>query len=147
MCGVAGAFLQPDGKVVVNTMIDVLAHRGPDACGVLELVDPSTDVHLAHRRLSIIDLSAAADQPMAKQGLTLSYNGELYNYRELRTQLAGAGVRFTTDSDTEVVLEAWRAWGSPPSPDSGACSRSRSTTPPAAPSRWHGTRWASSRST
>lgn len=111
MCGVAGAFLQSDGKVVVNTMIDVLAHRGPDACGVLELVDPSTEVHLAHRRLSIIDLSSAADQPMTKQGLTLSYNGELYNFRELRNQLAGTGVRFATDSDTEVVLEAWRAWG------------------------------------
>jgi asparagine synthase (glutamine-hydrolysing) len=108
---VAGAFLQPDGKVVVGTMIDVLAHRGPDACGVLELVDPSSEVHLAHRRLSIIDLSSAADQPMSKHGLTLSYNGELYNYRELRTELAGSGVRFATDSDTEVVIEAWRAWG------------------------------------
>lgn len=111
MCGVAGAFLQPDGKVVVGTMIDVLAHRGPDACGVLELVDPSSEVHLAHRRLSIIDLSSAADQPMSRQGLTLSYNGELYNYRELRTELAASGVRFATDSDTEVVIEAWRAWG------------------------------------
>lgn len=111
MCGVAGAFLQADGKVVVNTMVDVLAHRGPDACGVMELVDPSSEVHLAHRRLSIIDLSSAADQPMSRQGLTLSYNGELYNYRELRTELGRAGVRFATDSDTEVVLESWRAWG------------------------------------
>ena len=111
MCGVAGAFLQADGKVVVNTMVDVLAHRGPDACGVMELVDPSSEVHLAHRRLSIIDLSSAADQPMSRQGLTLSYNGELYNYRELRTELSRAGVRFATDSDTEVVLESWRAWG------------------------------------
>lgn len=111
MCGVAGTFQQSDGKVLVNAMIDVLAHRGPDACGVLELVDPTTEVCLAHRRLSIIDLSPAADQPLVKQGLTLSYNGELYNYRELRAELQGHGVRFTTDSDTEVVLEAWRAWG------------------------------------
>lgn len=111
MCGVAGTYQQPDGKVVTNTMIEALGHRGPDACGVLELVDPHTDVCLAHRRLSIIDLSAAADQPLVKDGLTLSYNGELYNYRELRAELAGRGVRFTTDSDTEVVLEAWRAWG------------------------------------
>ncbi|WP_107771334.1 asparagine synthase (glutamine-hydrolyzing) [Nocardioides sediminis] len=111
MCGVAGAFQQPDGKVVVGTMIDVLAHRGPDASGVLELVEPTSGVQLAHRRLSIIDLSSAADQPMSKQGLTLSYNGELYNYRELRARLAALGVQFTTDSDTEVVLEAWRAWG------------------------------------
>jgi asparagine synthase (glutamine-hydrolysing) len=111
VCGIAGTYQQPDGKVVTGTMIDVLAHRGPDACGVLELVEPGSDVQLAHRRLSIIDLSTAADQPMARRGLTLSYNGELYNYRELRAELQGAGVRFSTDSDTEVVLEAWRAWG------------------------------------
>src|SRR6478672_1046521 len=111
MCGVAGSYQQADGKVVVNAMIDRLGHRGPDACGVLELVDPETAVVLAHRRLSIIDLSTAADQPLVKDGLTLSYNGELYNYREIRRELEGRGVRFTTSSDTEVVLEAWRAWG------------------------------------
>ena len=111
MCGVAGAYQQPDGKVVVNTMIDRLGHRGPDACGVLEIVDPDTAVHLAHRRLSIIDLSTAADQPFVKDGLTLSYNGEVYNYRQVRSDLEGRGVRFVTNSDTEVVLEAWRAWG------------------------------------
>ena len=60
---------------------------------------------------SIIDLSAAADQPLTKHGLTLVYNGELYNYRSLRAELVSAGVRFTTKSDTEVVLEAWRTWG------------------------------------
>jgi asparagine synthase (glutamine-hydrolysing) len=111
MCGVAGTYQQPDGKLVVNAMIDRLGHRGPDACGVLEMVDPTTMVTLAHRRLSIIDLSTAADQPLSKAGLTLSYNGELYNYREIRRDLEGMGVRFTTHSDTEVVLEAWRAWG------------------------------------
>ncbi len=111
MCGVAGTYQQSDGKVVVNTMIDCLGHRGPDACGVLEIVDPTTDVCLAHRRLSIIDLTQAADQPLVKDGLTLSYNGELYNYRVLREELQRTGVRFTTSSDTEVVLEAWRAWG------------------------------------
>lgn len=111
MCGIAGAYQQPDGKVVVSTMIDRLDHRGPDASGLLELVDPETSVVLAHRRLSIIDLSDAADQPMRKQGLTLTYNGELYNYRELRRELAQTGVMFRTTSDTEVVLEAWRVWG------------------------------------
>jgi asparagine synthase (glutamine-hydrolysing) len=68
-------------------------------------------VHLGHVRLSIIDLSAAANQPLSKNGLTLVYNGELYNYRELRADLKALGVRFVTESDTEVVLEAWRAWG------------------------------------
>ena len=66
---------------------------------------------LAHRRLSIIDLSDAGSQPFVKDGLALSYNGELYNYRELRAKLAGAGVRFRSESDTEVVLEAWRRYG------------------------------------
>jgi asparagine synthase (glutamine-hydrolysing) len=108
---VAGAYQQPDGKVVVTTMVERIGHRGPDACGVVELVDPETSVVLGHRRLSIIDLSTASDQPFAKEGLTLSYNGEVYNFRELRAELEGRGVRFTTGSDTEVVLEAWRAWG------------------------------------
>lgn len=111
MCGVAGAYQQPDGKVVVGAMVDRIDHRGPDACGVVELVDPDTSVVLGHRRLSIIDLTAAADQPFAKDGLTLSYNGEVYNYREIRADLERLGVRFMTRSDTEVVLEAWRVWG------------------------------------
>ena len=111
MCGIAGAFQQSDGKVIATTMVDHLVHRGPDAGGVLEVVDPSAAVFLAHRRLSIIDLSSAADQPLTKAGLSLIYNGELYNYRELRRDLAARGVCFTTSSDTEVVLEAWRTWG------------------------------------
>ena len=111
MCGIAGAYQQPDGKELVGAMVDRIAHRGPDAGGVVELVDPDIAVVLGHRRLSIIDLSSAADQPFAKDGLTLTYNGELYNYRELRDELYSLGARFATASDTEVVLEAWRAWG------------------------------------
>jgi asparagine synthase (glutamine-hydrolysing) len=111
VCGVAGAYQQPDGKVLVTTMVERIVHRGPDAGAIVELVDPDTAVVLGHRRLSIIDLSSAADQPFAKGGLTLTYNGELYNYRELRHELETLGARFATASDTEVVLEAWRAWG------------------------------------
>ncbi len=70
-----------------------------------------TTVQLGHRRLSIIDLSTESDQPFVKDGLWLSYNGELYNYREIRAVLEGHGVRFVTRSDTEVVLEALRLWG------------------------------------
>jgi asparagine synthase (glutamine-hydrolysing) len=88
-----------------------IAHRGPDASGVWSHEHGQVSVHLGHRRLSIIDLSAAADQPLRKGSLTLAYNGELYNYRELRAELIGAGAGFTTESDTEVVLEAWRHWG------------------------------------
>jgi asparagine synthase (glutamine-hydrolysing) len=111
VCGIAGCYQQASGQRLVNVMSDRIAHRGPDAAGVWSHQDDHVSVHLAHRRLSIIDLSAAADQPLAKQGLTLVYNGELYNYKELRAELAGHGVRFSTNSDTEVVLEAWRAWG------------------------------------
>ena len=83
MCGVAGAFLQPDGTRLVQTMSDRISHRGPDAAGLTDMA-PDTAMQLAHRRLSIIDLSTASDQPFVKDGLHLSYNGELYNYRELR---------------------------------------------------------------
>ena len=132
MCGVAGAFLQPDGARLVQTMSDRIGHRGPDAHGLTDL-SPDSSLQLAHRRLSIIDLSAAADQPFVKDGLHLSYNGELYNYRELRKILRGKGVRFSTESDTEVVLEAWRHWGPAALPRASAgCSRSRSTTSAAA---------------
>src|SRR6185312_10893405 len=88
-----------------------IAHRGPDASGVWSHEDDRVSVQLGHRRLSIIDLSAAADRPLSKNGLTLIYNGELYNYKELRAELASHGVSFVTSSDTEVVLEAWRHWG------------------------------------
>jgi asparagine synthase (glutamine-hydrolysing) len=110
MCGVAGAFLQPDGARLVRTMANRIGHRGPDAAGFTDL-SPQNAVQLAHQRLSIIDLSTSADQPFVKDGLYLSYNGELYNYRELREQLRSRGVGFRTESDTEVVLEGWRQWG------------------------------------
>jgi asparagine synthase (glutamine-hydrolysing) len=111
MCGIAGCFQQPEGKVLAATMIERMAHRGPDAGALQEIVSPQSSVVLAHARLSIIDLSSAADQPFSKGGLTLTYNGELYNYRELRAELRTSGATFVTQSDTEVVLEAWRAWG------------------------------------
>jgi asparagine synthase (glutamine-hydrolysing) len=112
MCGIAGCYQQADGGKLVHVMTDRIAHRGPDASGTWSHETDRVAVHLGHRRLSIIDLSDAANQPMSKDGLTLVYNGELYNFKELRADLEAHGVRFTTGSDTEVVLEAWRAWGS-----------------------------------
>jgi asparagine synthase (glutamine-hydrolysing) len=111
MCGIAGCYQQADGHKLVDVMSDRIAHRGPDAAGTWSHEDDRVAVQLGHRRLSIIDLSAAADQPLSKNGLTITYNGELYNYRELRAELMARGTRFSTSSDTEVVLEAWRAWG------------------------------------
>jgi len=92
-------------------MINRIAHRGPDASGIWTHEDERVSIHLGHLRLSIIDLSTAADQPITKHGLTIIWNGELYNYKEIRAELASRGVSFTTTSDTEVALEAWRAWG------------------------------------
>jgi len=111
VCGIAGCYQQVDGEKLVDIMTDRIAHRGPDAAGTWSHEDDRVAVQLGHRRLSIIDLSSAANQPFSKHGLTLVYNGELYNYRELRAELLARGVRFATNSDTEVVLEAWRVWG------------------------------------
>src|SRR5215469_4435346 len=111
VCGIAGCYQQADGQRLVDIMTDRIAHRGPDAAGSWKHEDGRVAVQLGHRRLSIIDLSTAADQPLSKDGMTLVYNGELYNYRTLRAELVVRGVRFVTESDTEVVLEAWRYWG------------------------------------
>ena len=111
MCGIAGCYQQADGQKLVDIMTDRIAHRGPDATGTWYHEGDRSTVHLGHRRLSIIDLSADADQPLSKHGMTLVYNGELYNYKELQTELTNRGVRFDTRCDTEVVLEAWRIWG------------------------------------
>ncbi|HEY8984371.1 MAG TPA: asparagine synthase (glutamine-hydrolyzing) [Streptomyces sp.] len=107
MCGIAGTYRWPDGKAVTDRLTDTLAHRGPDGSGRYS----HGDVELGHRRLSIIDLSETGAQPMVSDGLVLTYNGELYNAPELRAELAAAGVRFRGTSDTEVLLEAWRRWG------------------------------------
>jgi asparagine synthase (glutamine-hydrolysing) len=111
VCGIAGCYQQADGPKLVDVMTERIAHRGPDANGTWNHENDRVSIQLGHRRLSIIDLSAAADQPLSKRGLTLVYNGELYNYKELRAELTSRGVSFITASDTEVVLEAWRYWG------------------------------------
>jgi asparagine synthase (glutamine-hydrolysing) len=111
MCGIAGCYQQPDGHKLTDVMTERIVHRGPDSGAIWSHEDERTSVHLGQRRLSIIDLSTSANQPFIKGGLTLSYNGELYNYRELRAELEKQGASFTTSSDTEVVLEAWRHWG------------------------------------
>lgn len=111
MCGIAGCYQQADGALLTAVMNDALSHRGPDGDGTSHFAEGGVDAHLAHRRLSIIDLSPAGGQPFSKDGLTLTYNGELYNYQALRAELVGQGVGFRSTSDTEVVLEAWRSWG------------------------------------
>jgi len=109
MCGIwASVGLLPPREV-----IERVAHRGPDGEGWRELESAAGPVVLAHRRLAVIDTSAAGLQPMAdaEERLWITFNGEIYNYRELRDELAGRGHRFRTRTDTEVLLAAWREWG------------------------------------
>jgi asparagine synthase (glutamine-hydrolysing) len=113
MCGIAGIFHPDVPKPVdparVEAMTDALAHRGPDGSGVWT----APGIGLGHRRLSIIDLSDAAAQPMLTpdRRVAISFNGEIYNFREVRQLLETRGHRFHTESDTEVLLAAWREWG------------------------------------
>lgn len=111
MCGIAGTYRWPDGKAVADRLTGTLAHRGPDGSGRYSRRVGDGEVHLGHRRLAVVDLSETGAQPMESDGLVLTYNGELYNAPELRAELASAGVRFRGTSDTEVLLEAWRRWG------------------------------------
>ena len=111
MCGIVGLYNFAAEEETMARMLRAVAHRGPDAEGIAESHRHGADVRLGHRRLSIIDLSDAANQPFEKDGLVVVYNGEIYNYRALRRELAAVGVRFRTNSDTEVLLEAWRRWG------------------------------------
>ena len=147
MCGIAGCYQQADGHKLVEIMTDRIAHRGPDAAGIWDHDDDRVTAQLGHRRLSIIDLSTAADQPLSKDGLTLVYNGELYNYRSCGPNWSLAASGSSPKSDTEVVLEAWRSWGRGPCGGSAACSRSRCSTSAPVSWSWRGTRWASSRCT
>lgn len=112
MCGIAGIFHIETAKPVdparVRQMTDAIAHRGPDGSGVWT----APGIGLGHRRLSIIDLGGGA-QPMATpdESLVVSFNGEIYNFAEVRRELEGKGHRFRTDSDTEVILHGYRQWG------------------------------------
>ncbi|WP_161992892.1 asparagine synthase (glutamine-hydrolyzing) [Aureimonas leprariae] len=113
MCGISGiAWLdasRPAGIEEVRRMNAAIRHRGPDGGGIFSC----GPVVLGHRRLSILDLSDEGQQPMVfeEDGLALTFNGEIYNYIELREELRGRGVRFRSQSDTEVLLAAYRHWG------------------------------------
>lgn len=113
MCGIAGFvdFKKQTTEETLAAMACAVEHRGPDGQGIFYTNTASACIGLGHRRLSIIDLSSAANQPMHYDGLHLIFNGEIYNYEEIRNHLIQKGHRFTTHSDTEVILHSWREWG------------------------------------
>jgi len=114
MCGIAGWFLKPNASRENSHLIamaDAIAHRGPDDRGYF--YSAGREIGFAHNRLSIIDLSAAGHQPMASENgrFVLTYNGELYNFHELKRDLEARGHTFGSRSDTEVVLRSFIEWG------------------------------------
>jgi asparagine synthase (glutamine-hydrolysing) len=125
MCGIV-AILRCGGPVAdhaLESAVSLVAHRGPDGAGHLRLARAGLgrfdvvragqpwDVALGHRRLSILDLSSAGHQPMARGPLWITFNGEIYNFVELRRELVSLGHEFRSQSDTEVILAAYQQWG------------------------------------
>lgn len=110
MCGILGV---TGGMAVRGSeedffdALDLIRHRGPDGGSVWN----APGVRLGHRRLAIVDLAKRANQPMRHGELAIVFNGEIYNFRELRAELSALGHTFATSSDTEVLLQAWRCWG------------------------------------
>lgn len=111
MCGIAGILGRTLNAAETATVQRLLRQRGPDAAGVWQGTMRGTPLTLIHTRLSIIDLDRRADQPFVTERCVVVFNGEIYNYRELRAELVARGARFTTDSDTEVLAAAYAEWG------------------------------------
>jgi asparagine synthase (glutamine-hydrolysing) len=110
MCGILGAAGAACGGIDADALagaLDLIRHRGPDAAGSWR----GDGVVLGHRRLAIVDLDARAGQPMVRGDVVVAFNGEIYNFRVLRDELASLGHRFETSSDTEVLAAAWQQWG------------------------------------
>lgn len=113
MCGIVGFvdFGISSSKEILSTMCGTLSHRGPDFEGLFWDQPENCQVGLGHRRLSIIDLTDSANQPMVYKNRVIVFNGEIYNYAEIREELKGLGRKFSTKSDTEVILQSFDEWG------------------------------------
>ena len=114
MCGI-GVYIDRSGisrprrARLEEVMLRESGHRGPDSFGSINLRNET--ILLLHNRLSLVDLSGKGGQPMERLGLTIVFNGEIYNYREIRIDLESVGYEFTTDTDTEVIIYAYHKWG------------------------------------
>ena len=113
MCGIAGFidFHKKSTKSNIQSMIEPLNHRGPDGEGVSLFKSKNAIIGFGHKRLSIIDLSQTGKQPMALNHLHITYNGEIYNYQEIKNELLELGHHFNGESDTEMILHAYTEWG------------------------------------
>ncbi|MCC8425716.1 asparagine synthase (glutamine-hydrolyzing) [Mucilaginibacter sp. UR6-11] len=115
MCRIAGIVAQrlnlEEDRIKVNLMCDAMKHGGPDDAGIFSAAE--ANLVFGHRRLSIIDLSSNGHQPMADidKRAWITFNGEIYNYRELKSELINAGARFHSHTDTEVIIQAYLYWG------------------------------------
>src|SRR5262245_29365635 len=114
MCAIGGWLLDPQAQpdqAALDRMMASMVHRGPDDAG--KFLDAAAGLAVGHNRLSIIDLTSGGHQPMvnASNGDVLTFNGEIYNFRVLRRELEAKGYRFRSQSDTEILLHAFEAWG------------------------------------
>lgn len=112
MCGIAGFidFNHTSSLEILKDGTDVLSHRGPDASGYEFFEKNQCQIGLGHRRLSIIDLSNGGAQPMWYQHFCIVFNGEIYNFKKIKSELESVGHEFISQSDTEVILHAWEQW-------------------------------------
>ena len=113
MCGLAGFidFKRNSTLEQLKACTDMVSHRGPDGSGYEFMERENCQVALGHRRLSIIDLSTSANQPMWYKDFCIIFNGEIYNYSEIKTELEAKGHLFVTHGDTEVILHGYEEWG------------------------------------
>ena len=113
MCGIAGFidFHKKSTKSNIQSMIEPLNHRGPDGEGTSLFKSKNAIIGFGHKRLSIIDLSQSGKQPMTLDRLHITYNGEIYNYQEIKNELLELGHHFNGESDTEMILHAYKEWG------------------------------------
>lgn len=112
MCGITGYidFSKQSSAEILEGMTNTLYHRGPDGSGTLLLNHDDGQIGLGHRRLSIIDLSENGKQPMSFNNLSITYNGEIYNFQEVKDELKSLGHSFQSSSDTEMILHAYAEW-------------------------------------
>ena len=112
MCGITGVidFNKQSSNEVLLAMTNSLAHRGPDGIGVDLQSENEFQIGFGHRRLSIIDLTENAKQPMQFNQFSITFNGEIYNYKEIKLELEKLNHSFSTNSDTEMIIHAYSEW-------------------------------------